>query len=132
VTTLGSIGITAAADSKPPRIDIRTNYSPTGDEIAPDIQVIGDINAPVRMAQGEIYIENTAGSVLFQLIPDTYTAASAIAYDVEIKAARDFVQGYVDGFYHIGGHPAGVWSTIGNTSEALHCDISRFALCGYL
>ena len=124
ITSLGAITINASADSAPPRIEITSSYVLGGDEQAPDIEILNDISAPVRTAQGEVYIENLSGSVLIKTKPGSDTAANITAYDVEIIAGCDFVQGYVDGFYHSGGSPAGVWSDVGNNSEAWRRDRS--------
>jgi filamentous hemagglutinin family protein len=84
-----------------PQIEVISNYDPNSAKNAklpapaPDIQLEGDVDNPL----GSVRVYSQAGSI--------YVDGDIRAAQVDVKADNgDFVQSYVDGFYHTSGDPA--------------------------
>ena len=111
-TEIGRINSTAAAPTLTlatkynnnaglPQIEVISNYDPNSAKNAklpapsPDIQLKGDVDNPL----GSVRVYSQAGSI--------YVDGDIRAAQVDVKADNgDFVQSYVDGFYHSSGDPA--------------------------
>lgn len=99
VRTRGSAG---AAE---PKIEILSTYDPNNAAMrallpapAPDIQLTGDISN----VRGLVKVESAAGSIL--------SSGTIHAGTVDVRANNgDFVQSFVDNFYHVGGDPVGIF-----------------------
>ncbi|MBC8508278.1 MAG: tandem-95 repeat protein, partial [Chloroflexi bacterium] len=116
--------IQSIADSNPPTITITSTYAAAGNEVDPDIEFTGDVFAPSRFAQGVIYVENVNGSIYVKNVAGA-TSVNIEAFEVTLKAGKNFVQEYKPGFTNIGGQPEGHWASVANASEAFHCDRSE-------
>ncbi len=85
-----------------PAITINSNYDPNGAGVqvlapAPNIELAGDITN----LRGSVSVHSKAGSIL--------SNGTVRAGTVDIKADNgDFVQSYVDNFFHVGGDPASI------------------------
>ena len=85
-----------------PAITINSNYDPNGAGVqvlapAPNIELAGDITN----LRGSVSVHSKAGSILSE--------GTVRAGTVDIKADNgDFVQSYVDNFFHVGGDPASI------------------------
>ncbi len=84
-----------------PQIEVISNYDPNSAKNAnlpapsPDIQLEGDVDNPL----GSVRVYSQAGSI--------YVDGNIRAAQVDVKADNgDFVQSFVDGFYHSSGDPA--------------------------
>jgi hypothetical protein len=96
--------VTRDTQSAPkPAITIRSNYDPDGTAFAnfpapaPNIELNGDITN----LRGSVTVHSKAGSILSNGLVRAGT--------VDIKAENgDFVQSFVDNFYHVGGDPASI------------------------
>ena len=84
-----------------PEVEVISNYDPNSAKNAnlpapsPDIQLNGDISNPL----GKVRVYSQAGSI--------YADKDVRAAQVDIKADNgDFVQSFVNGFYHSSGDPA--------------------------
>jgi filamentous hemagglutinin family protein len=111
-TEIGRINASAAAPSLTldtkhnnnaglPQIEVISNYDPNSAKNknlpapAPDIQLEGDVDNPL----GGVRVYSQAGSI--------YVDGDIRAAQVDVKADNgDFVQSFVDGFYHTSGDPA--------------------------
>ncbi|WP_158589118.1 leukotoxin LktA family filamentous adhesin [Alginatibacterium sediminis] len=88
------------SDSNKPQIIVTSNYDPNGagtviQAPAPDIRLSGDIINEF----GSVKVQSAAGSI--------YVDKNIRAASVDVKAENgDFVQSYVDGFFHSSGDPA--------------------------
>ena len=90
--------ITGSSNPSQPEVTITSTYDPNSSPYrigsAPDIRLTGNISNP----RGLVQVHSAAGSILSQ--------GNIYAGTVDIKAANgDFVQSYVDNFFHIGGDP---------------------------
>jgi hypothetical protein len=93
--------ITGGSNPSQPEVRITSTYDPNSSPYrigsAPDIRLTGNISNP----RGLVKVESAAGSILSQ--------GNIYAGTVDIKAANgDFVQSYVDNFFHIGGDPKAI------------------------
>jgi hypothetical protein len=94
--------ITGASNPSQPAVTITSTYDPNSSPYpigaAPDIRLTGNISNP----RGLVQVHSAAGSILSQ--------GNIYAGTVDIKAANgDFVQSYVDNFFHIGGDPKAIY-----------------------
>ncbi len=94
--------ITGSANPSQPSVTITSTYDPNSSPYrigaAPDIRLTGNISNP----RGLVQVHSAAGSILSQ--------GNIYAGTVDIKAANgDFVQSYVDNFFHIGGDPKAIY-----------------------
>ncbi len=102
--------IDTGSSSVDPLIEVKNTYDPDfpgNDGDAPPIE----INGNVENLSGTVRLHNDKGSI--------YSNGNISAKTIDIKAGQDFVQGYVDGFFHVGGDPAtsDYWKEISRNSE---------------
>jgi filamentous hemagglutinin family protein len=97
---------TGATTRTPPEISIESRFVPDTVERngllapSPDIQITGEL----RNLRGGVSVTSASGSIM---VTET---ANIHAATVNVRADNgDFVQSYVDNFFHVGGDPAALW-----------------------
>ena len=118
------IEITTAQNSAPPLINVVHSFDPDDPQtrldfpgaLLPAIEFSGVSSkdptkaGPVNNLRGKVRIENVAGSIS--------VAADINANTIDIKAGKDFVLSFIEGFRHLGGDPATLYRDIALASEA--------------
>lgn len=110
-----------------PAIVVRSNYDPNGVAYtklpapAPNIELEGDITN----LRGSVTVGSRAGSI--------YSNGSINAGTVNVKAENgDFVQSFVDNFFHVGGDPASIQDNNTKLGAGIVANGSVFISARYL
>lgn len=108
-----------------PLINVENTYVPPdgSDNRIPELQVQGDVSN----LDGKVVLTNSAqgGNIVVQFRPGTTQVANIDADVIDIAAGGDFIQGYVNGFKHVGGKAPSdpsMWGQIAADMEARRLD----------